>query len=363
MKQNKSRKKHILIILISILTCIALAVMGLKFYSKKQMEKIPDLSFMDALEYTTKGNKDAVITVGIIKDGEMSYTVYGENGKILSDDLHIYEIGSLTKTFTAALVWRAVEEGKIDVNATIDEYLSLPKGKHYPTILELLTHTSGYNGDYFETPMIKNFFARRNPYYGISKEMAFNKVSNLDLNMDNYDFEYSNFGYAVLGLILEVVYETDYTSLLNNYAKELELFSTKVSKKDGDLGNYWDWSLNDAYIPAGAVTSNIEDMLKYAQMQLDGDSHFTPCHDSQKVINASTDSYKMMDIHMDEIGLSWIIDTKNGFIWHNGGTWYYNSYLGFCPDTQTAVVILSNLPPGERIPSTVLGIKLLKEIQ
>ena len=363
MKQNKPKKKRILIILASVLTCIALAIAGLMFYSKKQMEKIPELSFMDTLEYTTHDNKDAVITVGIIKDGQISYTVYGENGKILPDDLHTYEIGSLTKTFTAALVWRAVEEGKIDLNATIDEYLSLPKGNHYPTVLELLTHTSGYNGDYFETPMIKNFFARRNPYYGISKDMTFNKVSHLELNKDTYDFEYSNFGFAVLGLILEAVYEEDYTSLVNDYAKQLELSSTKISEKDGDLGKYWDWNQNDAYIAAGAITSNIEDMLKYAQMQLDGDSRFAPCHDSQKVIHASTESYKMMDINMDEIGLSWVIDTKNGFIWHNGGTWNYNSYLGFCPETQTAVVILANLGPGDRIPSTVLGIKLLKEIQ
>ena len=62
-------------------------------------------------------------------------------------------------------------------------------------------------------------------------------------------------------------------------------------------------------------------------------------------------------IHMDEIGMAWIIDRENGFIWHNGGTGHYNSYLGFCPETGTSVVVLSNLPPNDRIPATVLGIK------
>ena len=45
-------------------------------------------------------NADAVITVGIVKDGQISYKVYGENGKELPAELHTYESGSLTKTFS-----------------------------------------------------------------------------------------------------------------------------------------------------------------------------------------------------------------------------------------------------------------------
>ena len=86
------------------------------------------------------------------------------------------------------------------------------------------------------------------------------------------------------------------------------------------------------------------------------------CHESLKRINASTDSYLMMGIHMDEIGMAWTIDNENGFIWHNGGTGHDNSYLGFCPETNTAVVVLSNLPPDYRIPATVLGIKRLQKL-
>lgn len=60
--------------------------------------------------------------------------------------------------------------------------------------------------------------------------------------------------------------------------------------------------------------------------------------------------------------MSWIIDKENDIVWHNGGTGNYNSYLGFNPQTKTAVVVLSNLPPNYKIPATVLGVKLLKEI-
>ena len=162
--------------------------------------------------------------------------------------------------------------------------------------------------------------------------------------------------------MLEAVYGSDYTVLLNDFVQnELGLTATKISERDGDLNNYWDWKPDDAYLSAGAITSDIEDMLRYAQMQLDNDPRFTPCHESLKTSNASAETYVTMGIHMDEIGMAWIIDNKNGIIWHNGGTGHFNSYLGFCPETKTAVVILSNLPPGERIPATVLGIKLLQE--
>ena len=127
------------------------------------------------------------------------------------------------------------------------------------------------------------------------------------------------------------------------------------------MGNYWDWKENDAYLPAGALTSNIIDMLSYAQMQLESDSYFLECHKSLATIDASSENYKMMDIYMDEIGMAWMIDNKNGIVWHNGGTGDYNCYLGFHKQTGTAVVILSNLSPNYRIPATVLGVKLLKD--
>ena len=138
--------------------------------------------------------------------------------------------------------------------------------------------------------------------------------------------------------------------------------ATKISVRDGDLAHYWDWQENDAYLSAVAVTSNINDMLRYAQMQLNSDSPFEQCHQSLAVINASSESYQMMGIHMDEIGMAWIIDKENGFVWYNGGTGHYNSYLGIHPETGAAVVILSNLSPNDRIPATVLGIKRLAEL-
>ena len=362
MRKIEDRTKKMILKIAVVVFCIALIFGGIMIYGRYQMSKIPKLSFQEILEYTTKDNADAVITVGIVKDGQISYKVYGKNGKELPAELHTYEIGSLTKTFTAALISKAIQEEKINIDCTIDNYLSLPEGNTYPTIEELLTHTSGYKGYYLESPMVSNFFNGRNDFYGVTKEMVSDKAGNLNMNKASYDFVYSNYGYAVLGLVLESVYETEYTSLLNDFAQnELCLTSTQISDKSGDLGKYWDWKEGDAYLSAGAVTSNIEDMLLYAQMQLEDNSYFSDCHNSLKSINASTEMYKTMGIHMDEIGMSWILDSKNNIIWHNGGTGNYNSYLGFHPETGTAVVVLSNLAPNYRVPATVLGVKLLLE--
>lgn len=360
LKRIKRRKTAAII---ALFLCTAFIISGITIYGRRQMNKIPGLTFEEALEYTTKDNPDAVITVGVIDNGQISYKVYGGNGNELPAELHTYEIGSLTKTFTAALVNRALTEGKINTESTVDCYLPLPDGNEYPTIKELLTHTSGYKSYYFERPMISNFFGGRNAFYGISKEMVLEKAGNLNMDDESRRFVYSNFGYAVLGLVLEEVYDTDYTSLVNGFAQnELGLSGTKISDKDGDLGNYWDWMDTDAYLSAGAITSNISDMLLYAQMQLERHPYFAECHNVIGPIDASTEEYKSMGIHMDGIGMSWIIDSENGIIWHNGGTGNYNSYLGFQPETGTAVVVLSNLAPGYRIPATVLGVKRLLEI-
>ena len=353
-----------MVILISIVLFVTFVIVGLMIFGKIQMGKIPGLSFDDALKYTTQGNKDARITVGIIKDGKASFSVYGSDAQVLPSENHVYEIGSLTKTMTAALISKAISEGKLNLNSTIDTYLPLSEGKKYPTIAELLTHTSGYNAWYFETPMIGNFFSGKNSFYGISRDKVLEKCKKLDMRKDSYDFTYSNFGYAVLGLVLEAVYDKDYTTLLNEYVqKELGMTSTKISERDGDLGNYWDWQKDDGYLSAGAVTSNINDMMRYAKLQLDENAVFAMCHKSIKSIDAFSESYKTMGIYMDEIGMAWIIDRKNGIIWHNGGTGNYNSYLGFCPESGTAVVVLSNLSPNDRIPATVLGIKKLLEVK
>lgn len=352
-----------MILIIAIFLSIAFIVCGIMLYAKHQLGKIPSMSFSDVLAYTTKDNPKVVVSVGIIKDGKNSYKVYGQDSMELSPELHTYEIGSITKTFTATLINKAIKEGKIKLDDTLDKFFDFPKDKNYPTVKDLLTHTSGYKSHYYAKPMTSNFFKNRNSFYGVTKQSVLDKASKLNIKKEDYKFEYSNYGFAILGLILESVYKTEYATLLNKFVQDdLQMSATKISDKTGDFGNYWDWEESDAYLSAGAITSNIEDMLLYAKMQVEKNPIFVECHKSLKTVNASNEMHKSMGIIIDEVGMSWMIDNENNLVWHNGATSNYNSYLGFNLSTGTAVVILSNLSPNEKIPATVLGVKLLKEL-
>ena len=121
----KKRGRKIFHIIIAVILVVMTMVCGFAIYGNYQMSKIPGLSFKDCLNYTLKGNDNAVITVGIIKDGQASYTVYGKDGAEMPQAEHTYEIGSLTKTFTAALIEKAIIDGKINLDDTIDKYLDI----------------------------------------------------------------------------------------------------------------------------------------------------------------------------------------------------------------------------------------------
>ena len=358
----KIRRRGILWILIAA-TVIGLLILGFFLYTGKQMEKIPGMTAEQCLQYTLSGKAEGRITVALLKDGETTYRMYGEDGQEIPLEPMQYEIGSLTKTMTAALVQQAVQEGRLSLDETIDTYLGYETGNRYPTLRALLTHTSGCKGYYFAKPFIKNFFTGGNSFLGVTKEIVLKQGSKLDFDRECYPWQYSNFGFALLGLILEEVNGRPVEDQLSALLLDLGMENSCVSLGESQVPGGWSWNPGDAYVPAGAVVSNIQDMAVYASRQLEAPSPFRECHKKQLQVDAAPKQWQLMDIHADAMGLSWVLDETNGFIWHNGGTGNYNSYLGFCPETETAVVVLSNLKPSERIPATVIGIKLLKELQ
>ncbi|TAH64212.1 MAG: hypothetical protein EWM47_13100 [Anaerolineaceae bacterium] len=359
--KNKISKKKLLRHIIILCFLIAIGFVGYLFYGNYKLNQLSTMTFDEMLSFTTKDNKEAIITVGIIKDDKITYSVYGENGRELPKEEHIYEIGSITKTFTASLICKAISDGKIALGDSISEYVLLPKQDYYPTIQRLLTHTSGYKAFYLEKPMVSNFFKGYNDFNGITKEMLIKKLEKIKLDDSDYAYKYSNFGMATLGLVLERVYDMDYTSLMSNYISfELGLTNTRISNGARDLKNGWEWSKSDAYMPAGALLSNISDMLLYLKINMDENpSYLSFAHEALADVNASSKTYEKMGIRIDSVGAGWMIDNKNNIIWHNGATGNYNSYIGFDKDNQVGVVVLSNLPSDYRIPATIMGIEIL----
>ena len=363
MKIKASKRKKAVMILIIIIVIGAALICAVIGFLNYRMSLIPKMTSQEILDYTLKNNDKGIITVGIVKDGEATYKVYGKDGRELDKALHTYEIGSLTKTVTAALVNKAVQDGVIDIDSPLDKYIELPQKEHYPTIRELLTHTSGYKPYYIDGPMIKYHFTKKNDFYGVGDSDIIKRLEKESIAAKDYTYDYSNFGYAVLGLVLEKAYATEYSTLVNDYLqKELLMKNTKLSEGDGDLKNYWEWQAGDTYLAAGGITSDIEDMLTYAAWQLEENEEQKNAHTALKLLDGNTDRNSSMDIRIDGVAYGWICDTESGIIWHNGGTSDYNAYLGFSEEDKTAVVVLSNLSPSYKIPATVLGRKLLYEI-
>ncbi len=311
-RRKISQKRIVAVILGAAVLLLATASIwyALALYSTHELlTRTADMSFDELLGEALAGRKDACVTVGILKGGQMSYEVYGEDGERLEN--------------------------------------------------------AEYRSEYYEWSMLPYVFRHEeNPFRGIGGETILEEYRNAELEAGKaYRFSYSNYGFALLGLVLEEVYGADYTSLLNAYlADEFAMEDTCVSNSDSDFAGDWQWAEGDAYIPAGAVVSDISDMLLYAQAQLGGDSALSLCHRPLTQVNASDKWARMAGLCVDEVGMSWMIDTEHKIIWHNGGTGMHSSYLGFCPEKNTAVVVLSNLSQDEDIPATTIGFKKLLEV-
>ncbi len=366
MNPNENKKKRRFFwILIAAVLLIAAGVCALFILRKPKENLVASMDFQECLAYTTKDTPDAKIGIVVLKNGAANISFYGDNAGQIPYDSYEFEIGSLTKTVTAALVLRAEEEGILRLSDPINRFIKLPDQSYYPTIERLLTHQSGYKSHYFERPMIDNFFSGENSFYQISQGMLRRRIENVHLQDKDYPFSYSNFGFSVLGLMLEGIYEQSYTNLANSFLQqELGMQHTHISDGDGNLSGYWRWAKDDAYIPAGALISTADDMAIYSRAMLTGSSAFlAKAREPIATINATTEQLASLGIRMDSAGASWMIDDERGIVWHNGGTSHFSCYMGFDPARQIAVVILTNLAPDYRIPATVLGAKLLEELQ
>jgi CubicO group peptidase (beta-lactamase class C family) len=309
-------------------------------------------------------DKTTKISVAIIDNGSVTYHTYGVDGE--EDMLYDYEIGSISKTYLGLLFSKAISEGKVQLNDSISKYLDLSSNRYYPTIERLLTHTSGYEGYYFESEMIATRYAQKttNDFYGISREKILKRIQKVKLKDKDYEFKYSNFGISVLGLVLEKVYNKSFTEILTSFVKnDLGLNNTTVASYSGNLHGYWIWEDNDGYIPAGSIISTIKDMATYLKIYLDDSLPYAKQAITQiKKVDGNNPTYNAMNIRIDSIGMTWVHDDTNGITWHNGATGAFNTYIAFNDNKTKGVVILSNLSPTDRIPMTTIGTKLMLEI-
>ena len=356
MKKRKLKIFTIIVIIIIFLYFIYNLISGIIY--KNKIKEISQYTFNQIIDYTLNNNENTIISIAIYNENAITYNVYGAEYNLNYD----YEIGSITKTFTAMLVSKAIEEERINLDDSISNYLEL-ENRYYPTIKRIITHTSGLKPYYLSFQKIKNYFAGGNDFYNISKEQLLKELNKTKLEDKDYNFNYSNFGVSTLGLILEKVYDKNYNELLEEYLESLDMNNTTIATGQGNLSGYWKWNENDGYIPAGAIISNIQDMSKYLETLITSDENYViKTQEPLKDVNEVNEIYDMFDVNVDSVGMTWMIDNKNNIIWHNGSTTNFNSYIGFNREKKVGVVVLSNISPQKDVNMTLIGNRIMHEL-
>lgn len=293
------------------------------------------------------------IVLGIIDGDSVETFSFGtlDSGEE-PDENTLFEIGSLTKSFTALLLADAVLKGEVELDAPVQALLpdfDIPQGESNEITLKMLaTHHSGLPS------MPDNYVLDdlSNPYADYSVEDMKELFADYDLMHEpGTHFEYSNLGYGLLGHALSQVANSTYDELLNTIIYEpLEMTSTWTHAADapadrlatghlatGESTNNWDF---DAVAPAGSIVSNTEDMLRYLAAQM-GQTQ-TPLHQAM----ALTQQTHASDVpQIGDLGMGWITfgDTEPFTIWHNGMTGGFSSFMGFLSDGSRGVVLLTNI--------------------
>lgn len=287
------------------------------------------------------------ITVSIVQNNEVVLSKgYGyadeKNGINVEPESTIFKIGSVSKIFVSLAAMQLVEQGKLDMNTPITQYLEadFPKFKYPVTMENLLTHTAGFEDLYspLEVELEKDIIPLKDFVSNYMPSQVFKpgEVS-----------AYSNYGISLAGYVIERISGMSfYDYAEENIFKPLEMNQTTymptpkgtVSKAFSPKGEEKSDVLEHSY-PAGSVTSTAEDMAKYMTFLLD---------ENDQSILGSTGKIDMFNQHfaMDKellgYGYVWRRHEINGHIFyeHGGGTANFTSELVLFPFCIAIVRIL-----------------------
>ncbi len=286
----------------------------------------------------------AGVTVGVLEHGDRRVMAYGT-----AEPDSIFEIGSITKTFTGLVLARMVEQGRVRLKEPVRELLppgtvAKPAGDEI-TLLDLATQHSGLP----QMPDNFNPIDQRNP-------LADYRAANLYAYLHKRGvakpraakFVYSNVGFGILGQALSNRAGIDYPNLVRDEVTgPLGMRDTGVSlspeQRSRIIQGYdaahlpvrmWDM---DAMAGAGAIRSTASDMIAYLDAQLHPEKFGA-------LQAALVESHQLRaDVESgSRIALAWIYDTDTGTYWHNGATGGYSAYAFFQPKGDFAAVVLAN---------------------
>jgi len=243
-----------------------------------------------------KDSKINAVSIGIYKDGKKNIFHFGEldpDQNNTPTDTTIYEIASVSKVFTGALVAKAVLDKKINLDVDITNYLEEEfKNFNYKdspvTIRHLLTHTSGLPK--FLPESVNTLFTEFNeslPFRMDSTLQLYSKSAFLkDLHkfrldtIPGYNYSYSNVDTELMALILENVYDSSFENILTDFYKRIGMTTTKIildseeskflARGYGMTGKVVPSESIPLYGADGGIKTTLPDILNFMEFLLNG---------------------------------------------------------------------------------------------
>lgn len=310
-----------------------------------------------AARYLRKPGNIGVL-VGAVHGGQRHVFGYGRvslESRATPDGKTLFEIGSITKVFTAILMEQMAGEGLLAIDDPVQKHLpATVRLKPHPagpmTLRHLASHTSGLPGI---PPDLAQLAAREpaNPYLHYTEAAMDRFLSHFKpTRRPGERYEYSNFGGGLLGRILARRSGTSYEAAMRGrICRPLGLNDTLVTlwpeqwsrlatgHAAGKPTPPWD---NPALPGAGALRSTGDDMVAFLSACLH------PCDPPLAAAMRACEEpqAEMGDKTGWKVALGWhVVDAKDIRItWHNGGTGGYRSWIGFERTGGVGVIILSN---------------------
>jgi len=353
--------KKVLKVVGIILLVLVVLIIGTIFYLRYHITHIKDShdlqAQVDAIGDDFIQKKFAPgICVGIVKGNTVMIKGYGtadKNGGQIPDSNTIFEIGSITKVFTAEITQRLVDDGLLHWNDHIQAVLpdsAKLKFDDSSTLLNLVNHTSGFAR--IPDSILSLLTNECDPYSTLTNAdiARYLRACTDKKRPDLHHYDYSNFGTALLANIDEYRTGKSYETLLQElicfplqmvhtslFVKDSSKFATGYDEK-GNKTCHWNFG---AMYGCGAIRSDIADMIKFLKANMDSTNllynSFHKTHQETALIPTGGIAY------------GWHIDRVNGalsgifnIIWHNGGTGGFRSYMGFDPKRKTGIIVIAN---------------------
>ena len=324
------------------------------------------------------------LAMGVLHRGEMTTAGFGVTNvdhPLPVTDETLFQIGSITKTFTGTAVMRLVEMGKVDLDATVRTYVPDFKVADetvsaQATIRHLLTHMGGWTGD---------FFHDTGPGGDALQKYVTEMADLKQLTPMGTAWSYNNSGFYLAGYVIERVTGKSYEAAL----KELVLEPLGMQHSFFDPGDVIThrfavghnvgpegtvvarpWPLPRAAWSAGGITCHVHDLLRYGNFHM-GDG--TTKHGTQvlKVESLLLMQTTQATVWKNETwGLSWALRDIDGtrLVSHGGGTVGQISQLMLIPEHKFVLAVFTNANQGGFITQEVvrwaleeyLGVKMPK---